>query len=241
MIAGKQKQPASLAPPSPNAGQPGRTPYLPGFQPPGVYRVRTDELVKSRRMKGEVKKAASGRINRRLEKLIKLHFPSPSAANNGNMENGRMQRSSSTTSFSLKDLASPRSVSANDLWSSVRRSIAGQSYRKNELTRLQEQSIVHWQEDKEITTCPLCGISFSLTIRKHHCRLCGRVVCYVPPNSSAEPLGRQERCSTFVNYQWEDEEDGWLVEMEDSLEEDLQAVREKDGVRVCKECLDVVM
>lgn len=36
--------------------------------------------------------------------------------------------------------------------------------------------IENWQNDDEITHCPLCFAKFNFLIRKHHCRLCGRVV-----------------------------------------------------------------
>ncbi|TID03789.1 FYVE, RhoGEF and PH domain-containing protein 6 [Colletotrichum higginsianum] len=34
-----------------------------------------------------------------------------------------------------------------------------------------------WQPDAEVTLCPICHIQFSIFVRKHHCRKCGRVVC----------------------------------------------------------------
>ncbi|KAI1756585.1 hypothetical protein F4782DRAFT_272457 [Xylaria castorea] len=34
-----------------------------------------------------------------------------------------------------------------------------------------------WQPDTEVTHCPICGVRFSMFLRRHHCRKCGRVVC----------------------------------------------------------------
>jgi len=233
---GKQR---SLAVPSPSIPvQPGRAPYLPGFQPPGVYRIRTDEFAKSRANRGEVKKLESGRINRRLEKIINLHFPPPNASPT---LPETLVRSSSNTSFSFKDLGTSRSVTPSELWTSVRRSVQGSSLRKAEDLRRQEQNIVKWQDDRQASKCPLCSVPFGLAVRKHHCRLCGRIVCYVPPNDAPEPLRRTERCSTFISYQWDEVDDGVLVELEDTTNDEQQALREKEGVRICKECLDIIM
>ncbi|CAG8578740.1 140_t:CDS:2, partial [Dentiscutata heterogama] len=44
--------------------------------------------------------------------------------------------------------------------------------------RASEQSIVKWEDDASVTSCPLCETQFGkITNRRHHCRLCGRVVC----------------------------------------------------------------
>ena len=41
-----------------------------------------------------------------------------------------------------------------------------------------EQSVVDWEEDLAVLRCPFCQQEFSnYTFRRHHCRLCGRVVC----------------------------------------------------------------
>ena len=89
-----------------------------------------------------------------------------------------------------------------------------------------DQLIVKWQNDAEAVRCPICAAPFNVITRKHHCRLCGRVVCFLPPNSSASnirqngngaargpesenmaeaPLApplptRTVRCSTFIIY-----------------------------------------
>ncbi|XP_071497537.1 uncharacterized protein [Diadema antillarum] len=34
-----------------------------------------------------------------------------------------------------------------------------------------------WMDDKQVTLCMLCECEFSLTVRKHHCRLCGKIFC----------------------------------------------------------------
>ncbi|KAK4195681.1 putative E3 ubiquitin-protein ligase ZNRF2 [Triangularia verruculosa] len=40
-----------------------------------------------------------------------------------------------------------------------------------------ELILPRWQPDAEVTYCPICQNQFSIFVRKHHCRKCGRVVC----------------------------------------------------------------
>ena len=41
-----------------------------------------------------------------------------------------------------------------------------------------EQSVVDWQDDAAVSHCPFCQQEFSnYGFSRHHCRLCGRVVC----------------------------------------------------------------
>lgn len=49
-------------------------PYRPGFQPRGVYRPVTDEFLELRRSRRDVARIEQTRLERRLEKLINLHF-----------------------------------------------------------------------------------------------------------------------------------------------------------------------
>ena len=44
------------------------------------------------------------------------------------------------------------------------------------LTEL-EQSVVPWRPDKEEKRCMSCGRGFNIRRRKHHCRLCGDIIC----------------------------------------------------------------
>ncbi|PHH60020.1 hypothetical protein CDD81_2188 [Ophiocordyceps australis] len=47
--------------------------------------------------------------------------------------------------------------------------------------KLLEQSVVTWEEDEAVSKCPFCQQEFgSWTFRRHHCRICGRVVCADP-------------------------------------------------------------
>ena len=43
--------------------------------------------------------------------------------------------------------------------------------------RIHEQSVVPWINEKDVSLCPNCAKSFGMTRRKHHCRLCGAVMC----------------------------------------------------------------
>ena len=44
--------------------------------------------------------------------------------------------------------------------------------------RIAEQSVVEWEEDSKVALCPFCQQEFTnYSFRRHHCRLCGRVVC----------------------------------------------------------------
>lgn len=53
-----------------------------------------------------------------------------------------------------------------------------------------EQSIITWEEDAKVTNCPFCQQEFSTyTFRRHHCRMCGRVVCGDPTTGCSIEVG----------------------------------------------------
>ncbi|KAF1850698.1 uncharacterized protein K460DRAFT_270353 [Cucurbitaria berberidis CBS 394.84] len=53
-----------------------------------------------------------------------------------------------------------------------------------------EQSIITWEEDAKVTNCPFCQQEFSnYTFRRHHCRMCGRVICGDPKTECSTEIG----------------------------------------------------
>lgn len=76
----------------------------------------------------------------------------------------------------------PTQSAGNYFWTSI-------SGNKPQLRAL-EQSIVSWEEDTSVATCPFCQQSFSqYTFRRHHCRVCGRVVCGDPGTNCSTEIG----------------------------------------------------
>ncbi|KAH3947282.1 hypothetical protein HBH70_142160 [Parastagonospora nodorum] len=65
----------------------------------------------------------------------------------------------------------------------------GLSGAKNQ-RKVLEQSIITWEEDAKVTNCPFCQQEFSTyTFRRHHCRMCGRVVCSDPKTECSTEVG----------------------------------------------------
>ncbi|KYK61920.1 vacuolar segregation protein [Drechmeria coniospora] len=55
--------------------------------------------------------------------------------------------------------------------------------------KLLEQSVVTWEEDESVPKCPYCLQEFgSWTFRRHHCRVCGRVVCADPQTACSSEV-----------------------------------------------------
>ncbi|KAM9385647.1 FYVE and coiled-coil domain-containing protein 1 [Pholidichthys leucotaenia] len=53
-----------------------------------------------------------------------------------------------------------------------------------------------WLMDREVKQCPDCQRQFGWLLRRHHCRLCGRIFCYYCSNNyvMAKDSGKKERC-----------------------------------------------
>ncbi|KAI9695339.1 MAG: carboxypeptidase Y-deficient [Bogoriella megaspora] len=61
---------------------------------------------------------------------------------------------------------------------------------KAQQQRQLEQTVVTWEEDSNVLRCPFCQQEFSnYSFRRHHCRLCGRVVCGDPTTGCSSEIG----------------------------------------------------
>ncbi|KAG9318201.1 FYVE zinc finger-domain-containing protein [Chiua virens] len=168
------------SPPSSTSPLPSRSPapYRPGFQPKGVYRPRTDEFFQARNAKHDTTRIERTKLERRLEKLIHLHFPIQAI---DEPKKPSIERRKSSL-FDL-DIASLKNMDVTDIWKGV-----VQSQSANGDIRAVEQRIAPWQEDTAVSKCPLCNASFHpLTNRKHHCRLCGQIICSLPIKHPQRP------------------------------------------------------
>lgn len=73
-------------------------------------------------------------------------------------------------------------------------SLAGQKNQR----KILEQSVVTWEEDAKVLKCPFCQQEFgSWSFRRHHCRLCGRVVCADPRTGCSSEIGLNVAASKF--------------------------------------------
>lgn len=193
--------------PTPTPKQPKQAPYIPGFQPRGLYRPRTDEFLLARKLARDgpnehaEKRVERTKLERRLEKIITLHFPEPlekekvkdpvnrmsTTSTNGSpvrppMLGGdpRKRTSSFFDTLDLRRMSSSFLGSPGGDTESIRCAfllfLIGS--RLSLSSSAAEQRISPWQPDSAVSRCPHCDASFHpLSNRKHHCRLCGRVVC----------------------------------------------------------------
>ena len=67
-----------------------------------------------------------------------------------------------------------------------------------------ERRLVPWIADSEVKFCPFCKRQFNLARRRHHCRLCGGIMC--------------GKCSVFVGVPFSGEYQSHLLHLQPFLE-----------------------
>jgi rabenosyn-5 len=121
--------PSTTLAPTPNTRAPA--PYRPGFQPKGVYRPLTDEFTSARKIRRDIGRIERTKLERRLEKLIQLHFSpdsdqmkkqNPKQRPAAVVEN---RRASSFFDLNL-DFSDLKNMDAGELWRGVVQSQAVQ-------------------------------------------------------------------------------------------------------------------
>jgi rabenosyn-5 len=85
-----------------------------------------------------------------------------------------------------------------------------------------EHQITVWQDDKLAPQCPICQQKFGYALRKHHCRVCGKVIC--------ADLGTD--CSRDVQV-------GILSNKLDGGSGQLPR-RDDISIRICRDCRDTI-
>jgi rabenosyn-5 len=73
--------------------------------------------------------------------------------------------------------------------------LAGQKDQRKAL----EQTVVTWEEDAKVLKCPFCQQEFgSWSLRRHHCRICGRVVCADARTACSSEVGLNVAASKLL-------------------------------------------
>ena len=85
----------------------------------------------------------------------------------------------------------------NDVISSTYRGVPSDPLKR----RSHEQSVVPWLPEDTVKLCPSCAKSFNIARRKHHCRLCGCVMCADCSDHVAFDLARGAIQLTFPSSQ----------------------------------------
>ena len=121
----------------------------------GVLKDHTCDFVELRQKRVERQNLDIARLEKRLTKLTRLlanPLPPTEDVNSGSEREGR----GGLAALGASALAT-----------------TSQNKRK-----ALEQRVVAWEDDKAVSRCPLCQQEFgSWSFRRHHCRICGRVVC----------------------------------------------------------------
>ncbi|TDZ38746.1 Vacuolar segregation protein pep7 [Colletotrichum spinosum] len=109
-----------------------------------------------------------------------------------NLEVARLEKRLTKLTQLLANAPEDVSTNSGNLLSPVA-TLTGQRNQR----KLLEQSVVTWEEDSSVAQCPFCQQEFgSWTFRRHHCRICGRVVCADPLTGCSSEVGLNVANST---------------------------------------------
>ncbi|XP_050678666.1 rabenosyn-5 isoform X2 [Leptidea sinapis] len=110
-------------------------------------------------------------------------------------------------------------VDENDLKDTFDRALKINTQDNNSWYTEETQTVVPWLDGSSVKLCPNCAKSFSLTRRKHHCRLCGSILCH--------------DCSLFLDF---NVAKGIVDPSAPQTSTPDHEVTEKNGLRLCEHC-----
>lgn len=58
-----------------------------------------------------------------------------------------------------------------------------------------------WVPDEEVNSCQICSERFTFIVRKHHCRLCGFIIC-THCSAKRKPIERRQNGELLVDWPW---------------------------------------
>ncbi|RCI08979.1 hypothetical protein L249_5019 [Ophiocordyceps polyrhachis-furcata BCC 54312] len=145
------------------------------------------------------------------------------------LETSRLEKRLTKLTRLLAELPENSSVANGSLLSPVSSLMGHKDPRK-----LLEQSVVPWEDDDAVAKCPFCQQEFgSWTFRRHHCRICGRVVC----------ADAQTGCSSEVSLNIHSEDGAELTLVEKAattLSEKTKANELQADLRMCRDCNNTI-
>ncbi|XP_037334146.2 rabenosyn-5 [Pungitius pungitius] len=117
-----------------------------------------------------------------------------------------------------------------------------------------EKSVVSWVNDSDVPFCPDCGNKFNIRNRRHHCRLCGSIMCrkcmeFVPIPLAHKLINgtREVLCVAGSPVQYPSPPAGGGMGSRrgsiSSLSSVTSMLEEKDDekIRCCRHCMDTLL
>ncbi|KAL6119151.1 rbsn [Pungitius sinensis] len=117
-----------------------------------------------------------------------------------------------------------------------------------------EKSVVSWVNDSDVPFCPDCGNKFNIRNRRHHCRLCGSIMCrkcmeFVPIPLAHKLINgtREALCVPGSPVQYPSPPAGGGMGSRrgsiSSLSSVTSMLEEKDDekIRCCRHCMDTLL
>ncbi|CAH2354144.1 hypothetical protein CLIB1423_14S03092 [[Candida] railenensis] len=105
----------------------------------------------------------------------------------------------------------------------------------------EEKQIVgleNWQHDSQVQACPLCFSNFNFFTRRHHCRVCGRIVCDGSLNDKQIICSMDVPLNLFLNNKLAHLNFSPLVVQNMKELKEIPDDNEKFRIRCCNDCKD---